>query len=277
MTSSNALDSHLTSSGIERFAKAELTKYRLGQLAFVSVDSSSLFTVPPGHFRHVVTVNAEIFVYAHEDLRFGRLLQRTTNTVDGRIVQLLCGISSLRRFPRKLSGSDFIYDLTARCSEDGERLFLLGASERSNKGAVTALRRLAPDAKVYGFSPPMTSNVHDSKWTSEILARIREIRPRYLLVCFGPRRQEFWIDHNRVALMEAGVSFVAGLGGSIDFVSGHVRRAPRVVQQMGMEWLFRFLQMPRSRFGRTLSMFKLPWYALHLPRLGHSNNDGEVG
>src|SRR3954470_15644085 len=132
MSLSDILDRHPASTRDEGAAGVQSANYRLGQLTFVSVDPNTLFSVPVGQLRHVVTVNAEIFVYAHEDARFARLLQRTTNTVDGRIVQLLSALFSRQRLPRKLSGSDFIYDLTARCALNGDRLFLLGASEASN-------------------------------------------------------------------------------------------------------------------------------------------------
>ena len=99
-----------------------------------------------------------------------------------------------------------------------------------------------------------------------ILERIEKHRPHHLGVCFGPGKQEFWIEENAERLSQLGVRCAYGLGGTIDFLSGSLLRAPQWVQLAGAEWLFRFICEPRRRFRRTLIQFKMPLYAAKTAR-----------
>jgi N-acetylglucosaminyldiphosphoundecaprenol N-acetyl-beta-D-mannosaminyltransferase len=62
----------------------------------------------------------------------------------------------------------------------------------------------------------------------------------------SPQKERFIIEHAR----PAGIPFSVGVGGSFDVLSGRLRRAPRLLQRMGMEGFFRFAQEPRRLFGR---------------------------
>ena len=68
----------------------------------------------------------------------------------------------------------------------------------------------------------------------------------------GAPRQEFWIAENRSRLR---VPLVIGVGGCFDVISGNLKRAPQIFQQMGVEWLWRLLKEP-WRFGRMLALPK---------------------
>jgi N-acetylglucosaminyldiphosphoundecaprenol N-acetyl-beta-D-mannosaminyltransferase len=81
-------------------------------------------------------------------------------------------------------------------------------------------------------------------------------------VFLGSPKAEIWIADNLPKLDSLGVRFVIGLGGTADFVAGVTPRAPRFVQWIGLEWLFRLAVAPRQRFRRTLRMFRMPYYAL---------------
>lgn len=233
---------------------------RLGRLQFSQLTLKELLQVPSGELRHVVTVNAEIFVLAHEMACYADLLAKTTNTIDGRVVQWLVAVAN-KTVPVRLAGADFISDLCRFAEHAGESVFLLGASENANRVACDRLRAQHPRLRLAGYSPPVTDRIDDPQWTADILQRLTAFAPRHLVVCFGPPKQELWIAANAGSLAGAGVRFAAGLGGTIDFVAGAVKRAPRLAQIIGLEWFFRFLVAPRARFRRTLSMFRLPYHA----------------
>ncbi len=234
---------------------------RLGKVMLQSVSVDELLSNQGNQLKHIVTVNSEIFVCAHEDAEFETLLQHTVNTIDGRIVHFLCSLLYPGRKLRKRAGSDFIYNLPEYATRHGERLFLLGAEGKSNQGTVEALRKRCPELVVEGYSPEFTENIQDQSWNEDILCRIASFRPTHLVVCFGPVKQEMWIAQNANYLYGLGVRCAYGLGGTLDFVSGRKKRAPKWIQVIGFEWLFRFFCEPRARFGRTAKMFKMPYYA----------------
>jgi len=242
-----------------------LIPHRLGRLTLQSGTLAELLSECGDQFHHVVTVNAEIFVLAHENAAYGHLLHRTTNVIDGRIVQQLVRLRNLAWDVRRLPGSVEIYSLAAHCRATGERLFILGASEEVNAGACARLRTLYPGLAIAGYAPAMTTDLGEGTWSEEAVARIRRFRANYLGVCLGSPREGFWIDAHAAELAAAGVRLALGLGGTADFVAGAKPRAPRVMDWLGLEWLFRALWEPRRRWKRTLSMFRMPWYVLLPP------------
>jgi N-acetylglucosaminyldiphosphoundecaprenol N-acetyl-beta-D-mannosaminyltransferase len=232
---------------------------RVGKLLLQSMPLDELFSNGRDELKHIVTVHSEIFVAAHENAAFEAILKRTINTIDGRILHFLCSLLYPGRNIRKLTGANFIYNLAEYASRHRERLFLLGADERSNLGSIEALKARYPGLVVDGYSPPFCSDIRQQEWNEAILSRLANFRPTHLAVCFGPVKQEMWISQNADNLFRLGVRCAIGLGGTLDFVSGRKRRAPKWIQAVGAEWLFR-LFTERGRLGRTAKMFKMPYF-----------------
>lgn len=71
-----------------------------------------------------------------------------------------------------------------------------------------------------------------------------------LFVALGAPKQEYWIaDH----IQKLGIPVAMGIGGSMDVLSGNVKRAPKWMQKMSLEWLYRLLIQP-TRFKRVLAL-----------------------
>lgn len=250
--------------GIER-SGFEMWAFRCGRLNLVSLPPDSLFA-GNSSFLQISPVNAEVFVLAHENPEFGRLLQSTINVVDGRVLQWICKILYPGRSIVLLKGANFIQDLAGFCRVHGQRLFLLGSNGRSNAGAVTRLKNDYPGLQVSGYGPPLSESPFEGPCREQIISEIRRFRPHHVGVCFGPIKQEIWIQQNANILEDCGVRCAYAFGGTIDFLSSTRPRAPQWVQYIGAEWFFRFLCEPRARFYRTLIQFKMPFYAARTRR-----------
>lgn len=237
-----------------------------GCIRLHSLSIEALFASNGSGFRQVVPVNAEVFVYAHTDERLNRIMRGTINTIDGRVLQGICKVLYPKYPIVRQNGSRFISDLAAHCARNEQRLFLLGASERSNALAVERLRQEFPGLQISGFSPALQEYPFERGWNKDILERIAAFRPHHLGVSFGPKKQEYWIHENSCQLSDVGVRCAYALGGTIDFLAGVQKRAPKWIEFIGAEWLFRLACMPRARFGRTLTMFKMPIYAARTVR-----------
>ncbi len=239
-----------------------MEEHKLGKIRLVSAPPAEIFDLGHDGICHVVTVNSEIFVLAHENPRYLEVLDAAVNTIDGRVIQLLVRALGDDEHPMKLSGSDLIYELCEYASKNHEKVFLLGASEASNARACARLRSLYPGLQLDGYSPPIVSKIDSEAWNADVFQRIAAFAPTYLAVCLGSPKAELWISDSLKQLESRGVRFVIGLGGAADFVAGVTRRAPKSVQWLGLEWLFRLAVAPRQRFRRTLRMFRMPYYAL---------------
>ena len=82
-------------------------------------------------------------------------------------------------------------------------------------------------------------------------------QPDLLLVCLGAPKQELWMQRNAPRLR---VGLMAGLGGSLDGFAGTVRRAPKWMIRLQLEWLYRLLCEP-SRIGRMMRLPKFVFAA----------------
>jgi N-acetylglucosaminyldiphosphoundecaprenol N-acetyl-beta-D-mannosaminyltransferase len=82
-----------------------------------------------------------------------------------------------------------------------------------------------------------------------VVERVRAARPDLVLVALGSPKQERWVGR---ALPQIRPAVVVGVGASLDFLAGAVRRAPRWMSRAGLEWLFRLWQEPRRLARRYL-------------------------
>ena len=128
----------------------------------------------------------------------------------------------------------------------GYRLYLLGAAPGVAEAAAAHLQALAPGLQIadtYAGSP--TSAEED-----EIIERIRQAQADVLCVAYGAPAQDLWIQRN---LSRLPASVAMGVGGAFDFLSGRQRRAPRTMQMLGLEWLYRLYREP-WRWRRMLAI-----------------------
>ncbi|MEY2429543.1 MAG: hypothetical protein QOJ40_2428 [Verrucomicrobiota bacterium] len=197
---------------------------------------------------YLVTANVDFIVQARADVELRRIL------LDAHLV--LCDGTPLlwasrllgNPLPERVAGSDLVPLLIKVAAEKQYRLFFLGATPDSASQAVARLQAQFPQLIVAGhYSPPFNKLLemeHD-----EIKRRISEAKPDLLLVSFGCPKQEKWIAMHYRSL---GVPVAVGVGATIDFLAGHVRRAPLWMQRSGTEWVFRVAQEPRRLARRYL-------------------------
>lgn len=213
-----------------------------------TVEAIDLITrmVESRRLHYLVTANVDFLVQAQEDVELRRIL------FDAHLV--LCDGTPLvwasrwlgNPLPERVAGSDLVPLLLRVAAEKKFRVFLLGATPESAVRAMENLKAKHPDLPLAGsYSPPFNKLLemdHD-----EIKRRIIEAKPDLLLVSFGCPKQEKWIAMHYRSL---GVPVCVGVGATIDFLAGQVRRAPKWMQRTGTEWIFRLLQEPRRLFTR---------------------------
>ncbi|MFA7254203.1 MAG: WecB/TagA/CpsF family glycosyltransferase [Patescibacteria group bacterium] len=160
--------------------------------------------------------------------------------------------SYLGPLKEKISGSDFIWDISRFAAKNKFKIFLLG-------GAPTVAERVALrlQTDIYGLKIAGV-NSGTPKESEEIIAAINKSRADMILVAFGAPKQEKWLAAN---LKRTCCKIGIGLGGSFDFIAGTRQRAPRWMQKTGLEWLFRLAVEP-SRIKRQFSIPKLMWLVL---------------
>lgn len=199
--------------------------------------------------RYVCTGNLDHLAIAAADPEFRRAYENADFVVaDGAPVVWL---SKLAGTPLKerVAGSDLFWTLGRASAESGITLFFLGGVPGAAEAAKAELERRYPGTRVIGtYCPPFESFGTDEEQAT-IKRVVQEAKPDVLLVAFGAPKQEKWIAKNAAAL---GVPIAIGVGGSFEMASGMLKRAPKWIQDVGMEWAFRFAQQPRRLFDRYI-------------------------
>jgi N-acetylglucosaminyldiphosphoundecaprenol N-acetyl-beta-D-mannosaminyltransferase len=147
--------------------------------------------------------------------------------------------------PEKVSGSDLIWRLAEEAERKGWKLFLYGASPVVSMNAERKLREKFPRIRIVGRNATWWQGGN----ATEAVAQINAAKPDLVIVALGCPKQELWMRRHASMITPA---VCIGLGGSLDFVAGAVRRAPSWMSRHGLEWLYRLAQEPRRLAYRYL-------------------------
>jgi len=167
----------------------------------------------------------------------------------------------------RVAGSDLVPKIFAECQ--GLKIYALGGDDRTLKHVAAIIDRLNPTIQIVGSASPFI--LLDGKPPEELLrddesivAAINNAQPDVLLLALGNPKQELWFRRNRHRLR---VPVSIGIGGTFNFIVGRIRRAPRWLQMVGLEWLYRVYAEPRrlwKRYAKGLVVFGSAFLAAYL-------------
>jgi N-acetylglucosaminyldiphosphoundecaprenol N-acetyl-beta-D-mannosaminyltransferase len=161
-----------------------------------------------------------------------------------------------RALPERVPGSDLVPALFSAIRGNRRlRVYLLGAAPGVADRAAENIRKRWPAVEVVGtYSPPLGFERNAAE-NDAILQRIAKVKPDVLIVGLGAPKQELWVHQHRERI-EAPVALC--VGATIDFLAGHVSRAPMWMRTSGLEWLHRLASQPRrlaKRYARDAWLF----------------------
>lgn len=217
---------------------------------------------------YVVTANVDFLVQARRDVELQRiLLEADLVLCDG--TPLLWASRWLGNpLPERAAGSDVVPLLIRAAAEKGHRIFLLGAGPNVAAEAADRLQQQHPTLVIAGHYSPPFHDLLDMDF-AEIARQVKAARPDILFVSFGCPKQEKWIAMHYHLL---GVPVLIGVGATLDFIAGRIKRAPVFMQRTGTECIYRLAQEPRRlarRYANDLFHFvpsiTRQWWNLRAP------------
>lgn len=199
----------------------------------------------------VVTLNPEFVMLAQRDAAFRALVREASLvTPDGAgIVWALRrqGFANVAR----VTGIDVMRELCAHAAQTDTSVFLLGAAPGIAARAAKVLQRQLPGLRIAGTAV----GAPDPDQAAEICLQIQESGADLLFVAFGCPAQDFWIEQHQKA---TGARLAIGVGGSFDYISGKIGRAPVWMRNANLEWLYRLLRQP-WRWRRQRVLIRYLW------------------
>jgi N-acetylglucosaminyldiphosphoundecaprenol N-acetyl-beta-D-mannosaminyltransferase len=148
--------------------------------------------------------------------------------------RLLYGIKLIR-----IPGIELMEDICELAAQEGHGVFIYGAKEEVNEIAVDILERRYPGLKVAG----RFNGYVKEEDMSDLVNYINESRAEILFLALGSPRQEKWFARYKHSLKH--IKVCQGIGGTLDVITGNVKRAPVSWQKYGLEWLYRLFCEPR--------------------------------
>lgn len=223
----------------------------------------------------IATVNPEFMMAAVKDPSFKKILVEKTdlNVMDGiglvwakevlslKTNRLLKGLKEgvrvvLGKYKgRVVAGSDLMVEMCRLAKSENYRVFFLGGWEDRASRAVQNVQCLLSNVKSEKKLQMGWSAGEPKIKKAEVLAKINKFKPDILLVAYGMKRQEEWIEKN---LSKLDVRVVMGVGRSFDYYGGDLKRASNIWRSRGLEWLYSLIKEPK-RWRRQLALPKFVW------------------
>ena len=230
-------------------SKVEILNVKIDNLSLQEVlEKSDQFLNSKNQY-YIVTPNPEFLVKARKDKNFKEILNYADIAIaDG--VGLVYAAKFLGKRLQRITGVDLLGYLCGMAEQDEHPIYLLGSGPGIAKKTAKELMQNFPELQIVGAESGgeiSENGKHSSE--SNLIARIRTVKPKIIFIAFGHGKQEKWIFNNLDKM--PSVKIAVGIGGTFDYISGEVSRAPEVVRNLGLEWLYRLFTEPK-RWKRIL-------------------------
>ncbi|RUR35224.1 glycosyltransferase [Clostridium perfringens] len=149
------------------------------------------------------------------------------------------------QLPERVAGIDIFTNLVKISAEKGYRPYFFGAKEEVVLEVIKRFKEQYPTLDVAGYR----NGYFNDNESEKIAEDIRDSGADILFVAFSSPKKEYWIKEH-MDIMQ--VPFAMGVGGSFDVIAGKTTRAPKWMQNLGLEWFYRFIQEPKRMWKRYM-------------------------
>lgn len=216
--------------------RVDVLGIKIDNLSFEEVADKAKSFLHGGKSHYMVTCNPEIVLRAQRDEYFKGILNSASISAPDGFGLLLVSKFSRNPLKERVVGTDFLEYFCGVCEKENKSVFFLGGSKGVAEKAAERLKDKYGDLKVAGT---LDGNIN----LDSCFEIIKNASPDVLFVALGAPKQEKWIYENLPKLNS--VKLAVGVGGAFDFISGDVKRAPKFMRRIGLEWLWRLFAQPR--------------------------------
>ncbi len=194
----------------------------------------------------IATVNAEMVVAANHDSKIMEVINGSDLKIPESTAIMLASIKLGHKFKQKTPGVDLIWELAKISHQTHWRWYLLGGAPDVAKQASQKLKQKYPGINIVGATDGGVVTSENIHTRTDLVEDINHVKPDILIVCFGIPKQEMFMQ---VFKNQLTAKIGIGAGGTLDFIAGKQKRAPKALRLIGLEWFWRLLREPK-RFKR---------------------------
>lgn len=207
----------------------------------------------------IVTPNLDFLRVAYKNKDIRRLINSADySTIDGKPILSLAKKEKKYSFKYKVSGSDLVCNMLPLIDSRGWSIVIFGGKEGVGNKAKDNIVKKYPNIRVKAVICPKFGFEKDAKLMKEYVSIINEAKPDIVLLCVGFPKQELFYYNNKDFLCN---SLYFCVGATVDFLAGTVKRAPKWMSKIGLEWLYRMFKDFKRLFPRY---WKDAWFLLKI-------------
>lgn len=194
---------------------------------------------------HHVVINSVKVVNARKDTQLREsIINCDIINADGQGIIWASRILN-KPLPERVAGIDLMENLVALAARKKYRIFFLGAKESILSKVIQVYSKRYGNDIIAGYANGYFKAEEEVKVAQQIAASKADI----LFVAMSSPKKEIFLNTHKDLIQ---TPFIMGVGGSFDVVAGFVKRAPKWMQEYGLEWFYRTLQEPRRMWRRYL-------------------------
>jgi len=198
----------------------------------------------PGR-RRAFFMNAHCCNVMAKDRSYAAAVRRAEVLLPDGIGVELAGKMTGHTLTANLNGTDLVPALMQRAADRGRSVYLFGGTPGTAEAASANLQTTIPDLRIVGTRDGFMGALDPTAVIADINASGADI----VIVAMGVPMQEMWIDRHASAL---DAPLCLGVGAALDFLAGNVKRAPKLVRKVKMEWVWRLAMEPKRMAKRYL-------------------------
>lgn len=201
----------------------------------------------------IVAPNVEFIMTAQKDKEFFDILNCAKLATPDSIGIEIAAKLQKKPLKQRIPGQAYFRKVLEVGEKEGWTFYFLGGKGNTVQKAIENVKKIYPNIQIIGFH----EGFFEENPEEEVIKEINQLQPNVLFVAMGAPAQEKWIDKHK---HELKVDVAAGQGGTFDYEAGNIKRAPKWIQKIGLEWLWRLILQP----SRITRMIVLPLYLIQI-------------
>ena len=201
----------------------------------------------------IVAPNVEFVMMAQKDKEFFDILNKAKLATPDSVGIEIAGKLQKTPLKQRIPGQAYFRKVLEVGEKEGWTFYFLGGKGDTVERAIKNVKNIYPKLKIVGFH----EGFFEEKTENDVIQEINKLQPNVLFVAMGAPIQEKWIYNHQ---KELKVDVAAGQGGTFDYEAGNIKRAPKWMQKIGVEWLWRLIHQP----SRIFRMMVLPVYLIKI-------------